>query len=195
MKAVTISDQVLLTSYMSGDKSAISTLIERHRRKVYNYILLLVKNPYTADDLFQETFIKVLKSLDDGRYSENGKFLSWVLRIAHNQIIDHFRQQKQMNHYSTDDEGYDVLNNKKLVDDNVEDQMISAQIAGDIRKLLDFLPVEQKEVVIMRHYLGLSFKDIADQTGVSINTALGRMRYALMNLRKLIEEKNISLTA
>lgn len=187
------SDQLLLQSFMGGDESAITTLIERHRKKVYNYILMLVKDKQTADDLFQETFIKVINSLRSGRYSENGKFISWVLRIAHNQVIDHFRGGKKPAHLTSDDVGYDIMNLKKLADPTVEDRMIQQQTEQDVRNLIDRLPEEQREVVVLRHYFDLSFKEIAQQTGVSINTALGRMRYALINLRKLIEEKKLAL--
>lgn len=187
------SDQVLLKSYVDGNQASIEVLIERHRRKVYNYILMMVREPHTADDIFQETFIKVVKSLDRGKYSENGKFISWVLRIAHNQIIDHFRAKKQAGITTSEEAGFDLLNNSKFSEMNVEDRMIQDQTETDVRKLIEYLPVEQREVVVMRHFLGLSFKEIAEQTNVSINTALGRMRYALINLRKLIEEKNLSL--
>lgn len=186
------NDQLLLKSFIGGDESAITTLIERHRKKVYNYILMMVKDRQTADDLFQETFIKVISSLRAGRYSENGKFISWVLRIAHNQVIDHFRGSKKPAHITSDDAGYDILNNRKLADPNIEEAMIHDQIEQDVRNLIDHLPVEQREVVVLRHYFDLSFKEIAQQTGVSINTALGRMRYALINLRKLIDEKQIA---
>lgn len=187
------SDQTLLKNYLSGDRSAISQLIERHSRRVRDYINMMVKDRDVADDIFQETLIRVLRFVNDGRYTENGKFLSWVLRIAHNQVIDHFRQKKQQNNVSEGEVGYDLLNNKKFSDTTVEEKMVSAQIEADVRKLLDYLPKEQKEVVMMRYYMGLSFKEIAEQTEVSINTALGRMRYALINLRKLIDEKQLIL--
>lgn len=186
------NDQLLLRSFIEGDESAITTLIERHRKKVYNYILMLTKDRQTADDLFQETFIKVIGSLRSGRYSENGKFISWVLRIAHNLVIDHFRGGRKPLHITSEDAGYDILNNKKLADSTIEDDLIHEQIEQDVRDLIDRLPSEQREVVVLRHYFDLSFKEIAQQTGVSINTALGRMRYALINLRKLIEERKIA---
>lgn len=186
------NDQLLLRSFIEGDESAITTLIERHRKKVYNYILMLTKDRQTADDLFQETFIKVIGSLRSGRYSENGKFISWVLRIAHNLVIDHFRGGRKPLHITSEDAGYDILNNKKLADSTIEDELIHEQIEQDVRDLIDRLPSEQREVVVLRHYFDLSFKEIAQQTGVSINTALGRMRYALINLRKLIEERKIA---
>ena len=194
MNVQVLSDQVLLNHYLSGDQSAISKLIERHSRRVRDYINMMVKDRDLADDIFQETLIKVIRFVNDGRYTENGKFLSWVLRIAHNQVIDHFRQKKQQNHISEGEAGYDLLNNRKLSDSTVEDRMISDQIAEDVRKLVDFLPAEQKEVVLMRYYMGLSFKEIADETNVSINTALGRMRYALINMRKMIDEKQLILS-
>jgi len=154
----------------------------------------MVKNEHLANDIFQDTFIKVIKSLESGKYKENGKFISWVIRIAHNLIIDHFRKEKQMKTYSNDEYETDLFNSNKFSDKTIEDNIIQEQVSNDVRKLVDFLPDEQKEVVLLRHYVGLSFKDIAEQTNVSINTALGRMRYALINLRKLIEEKNLSLT-
>ena len=194
MNVQVLSDQVLLNNYLSGDRNAISRLIERHSRRVRDYINMMVKDRDLADDIFQETLIKVIRFVNDGRYTENGKFLSWVLRIAHNQVIDHFRQKKQQNHISEGEAGYDLLNNRKLSDSTVEDRMISDQIAEDVRKLVDFLPAEQKEVVLMRYYMGLSFKEIADETNVSINTALGRMRYALINMRKMIDEKQLILS-
>lgn len=189
-----ISDQNLVQAYIKGDHSAIEVLINRHRSKVYTYILLTIKNQQLAEDLFQETFIKVIQSLRGGKYRDNGKFLSWVIRIAHNLIIDHFRKEKQMNAISNDDSEVDLFNSKKLSDENIEEMIIHSQIKLEIRTLINELPDDQREVVLLRHYGGLSFKEIANQTDVSINTALGRMRYALINLRKLIHEKNLSLT-
>ena len=188
-----LSDNQLLNAYLSGNENAITALVNRHRRRIFDYIHMMVKDRDVADDIFQETLIRVLRFVNDGRYTENGKFLSWVLRIAHNQVIDHFRQKKQQNNISEGEAGYDLLNNKKFSDTTVEEKMVSAQIEADVRKLLDYLPKEQKEVVMMRSYMGLSFKEIAEQTEVSINTALGRMRYALINLRKLIDEKQLIL--
>jgi RNA polymerase sigma factor (sigma-70 family) len=184
----------LVQAYIKGDQSAIESLINRHRSKVYTYILFTIKNQQLAEDLFQETFIKVIQSLRAGKYKDNGKFLSWVIRIAHNLIIDHFRKEKQMNSISNDDSEVDLFNSKKLSDENIEELIINSQIKSEIRTLINELPDDQREVVLLRHYGGLSFKEIADQTDVSINTALGRMRYALINLRKLIQEKNLSLT-
>ena len=194
MKESLVNDQDLVQAYIKGDQSSIETLINRHRSKVYTYILLTIKNQPLAEDLFQETFIKVIQSLRAGKYRDNGRFLSWVIRIAHNLIIDHFRKEKQMNSVSNDDSEVDLFNSKKLSDDNIEDLIVNNQIKAEIRTLINELPDDQKEVVLLRHYGELSFKEIADQTDVSINTALGRMRYALINLRKLIKEKDLSLT-
>ena len=194
MKYGSFNDQDLVQAYIKGDHSAIEVLINRHRSKVYTYIILTIKNQQLAEDLFQETFIKVIQSLRAGKYKDNGKFLSWVIRIAHNLIIDHFRKVKQMNAISNDDSEVDLFNSKKLSDSNIEELIIDSQIKSEIRILINELPDDQREVVLLRHYGGLSFKEIADQTDVSINTALGRMRYALINLRKLIQEKNLSLT-
>lgn len=188
-----LSDQQLLNAYLSGDQSAISRLIERHSKRVLDYIRMMVKDNDIADDIFQETFVKVVRFIDDGRYTDNGKFLSWVLRIAHNQVIDHFRQTKQQNNVTESDAGYDILNNRKFSDANVEDRIVSEQIEKDLRKLVENLPEEQKEVVMMRYFGDMSFKEIAEQTEVSINTALGRMRYALINLRKMIKENDLAL--
>ncbi len=194
MKKSVANDQDLVQAYIKGDHSAIEVLINRHRSKVYTYILLTIKNQQLADDLFQETFIKVIQSLRAGKYKDNGKFLSWVIRIAHNLVIDHFRKEKQMNAISNDDSEIDLFNSKKFSDDNIEELIVNSQIKSEIRTLINELPNDQREVVLLRHYGNLSFKEIADQTNVSINTALGRMRYALINLRKLIQEKKLSLT-
>ena len=193
MNAQVLSDKNLLNQYLSGDKSAISSLIERHSRRVRDYIHMMVKDRDVADDIFQETFIKAVRVIDEGRYTDNGKFLSWILRIAHNQVIDYFRAQRQDRSVSETDAGYDVLGTLRLSERTVEDSMVSEQIESDVRALVELLPAEQREVVMMRYFAGLSFKDIAEQTDVSINTALGRMRYALINLRRMIKEKNIVL--
>ena len=189
-----LSDYELLNNYISGNEISINILLDRHRKRIFDYIYMMVKNQDDADDIFQETLIKVVRFVREGRYTENGKFLSWVLRIAHNQVIDYFRQKKQRNNISEGDAGYDLLNHPKFSDRTVEERLITDQIEADVRKLIDFLPSEQKEVVLMRYYMGLSFKEIAEQTNVSINTALGRMRYALINLRKLIDENRLTLS-
>ncbi len=194
MRESLVNDQELVQAYIKGDQSAIEILINRHRSKVYTYILLTIKNQPLAEDLFQETFIKVIQSLRGGKYRDNGRFLSWVIRIAHNLIIDHFRKEKQMNSVSNDDSEVDLFNSKKLSDSNIEELIVNSQIKAEIRTLINELPNDQREVVLLRHYGELSFKEIAEQTDVSINTALGRMRYALINLRKLIKEKGLSLT-
>lgn len=194
MEASKYSDHELVKQFIDGEQSSFEVLVKRHKDKVYTYIYLMVKNGQLAEDILQETFIKVIKSLHEGRYQENGKFISWVVRIAHNLIIDHFRKEKQMKTLSCDEHEKLLLNSTRFSEMTIEDSIIQDQIALDVRKMVDFLPEEQKEVIIMRHYLDLSFKEIAEQTNVSINTALGRMRYALINLRKLVEEKNLSLT-
>lgn len=193
MNMQVLSDQVLLNRYLSGNRSAISQLIERHSRRVKDYIRMMVKDDEIAEDLFQDTFIKAVRVIDDGRYVDNGKFLSWVLRIAHNQVIDHFRARKQDKEVNESEAGYDLFGSLKLADRNVEDRMVAEQIESDVRQLIELLPQEQREVVMMRYYSDMSFKEIAEQTGVSINTALGRMRYALINLRRMIREKNLVL--
>ena len=190
----TFSDSRLLNDYLAGDRKAISILIARHSKRVLDYIRMMVRNNEIADDIYQETFIKVVRFIDDGRYADNGKFLSWVLRIAHNQVIDHFRQTKQVNNLSESDAGYDILNSKQFSDSTVEDKLVCEQIEKDLLRLVENLPEEQKEVVELRYFGGLSFKEIAEQTNVSINTALGRMRYALINLRKMIKENSLVLT-
>ncbi|MFO7669970.1 MAG: sigma-70 family RNA polymerase sigma factor [Bacteroidales bacterium] len=194
MKRSELNDQELVQAYIKGDQSAIELLITRHRSKVYTYIMLTIKNQQLAEDLFQETFIKVIQSLRGGKYKDNGRFLSWVIRIAHNLIIDHFRKEKQMNSVSNDDSEVDLFNSRKFSDKNIEEIIVSNQIQSELRTLINELPADQREVVLLRHYGELSFKEIADQTGVSINTALGRMRYALINLRKMIHERELSLT-
>ena len=194
MNTQVLSDRALLGHYLAGDSSAISQLIERHSRRVRDYIRMMVKDRDLAEDLFQDTFVKVVRVIDEGRYVDSGKFLSWVLRIAHNQVIDHFRAQKQDKSISESDAGYDVLGTLRFAEHTVEDQLIAEQIAADVRNLIELLPDEQREVVKMRYYANLSFKEIAEQTGVSINTALGRMRYALINLRRLIQEKKLVLS-
>ncbi len=193
MNAQMFSDQVLLERYLQGDCSAISSLIERHSRRVRDYIRMMVKDADLADDIFQETFIKVVRVIDEGRYNDNGKFLSWVLRIAHNKVIDHFRAQRQATMVSESSAGYNVLGTMRFAEQTVEDRIVGEQIEGELRDLVGLLPDEQREVVELRYFAGLSFKEIAEQTDVSINTALGRMRYALINLRKMIREKNLAL--
>ena len=187
------SDQMLIEAFVAGDKKCIEVLIQRYKDKVYSYILLNVKNPSIADDIFQDTFVKVMSSLRSKSYSDEGKFLPWVMRIAHNLVIDYFRYEKNTNVTSSDENEF-VLNASSLVDSTIEDRIVENQILDDVKKLIEYLPPEQKEVIMLRHYGGMSFKEIADVTNVSINTALGRMRYAIMNLRRIVEEKKIILT-
>lgn len=189
-----LSDNELIESFISGNQQAIDILIRRHRKRVFGYILLLVKNYATAEDIFQDTFIKVIQSLQQKKYIENGRFISWVIRIAHNLIIDHFRCEKKLNTISNESTPVDLFNSPRFSDKTVEEVIVYEQILSDVRDLVYCLPDEQREVVLLRHYAGLSFKEIAEQTNVSINTALGRMRYALINMRKLMEEKNICLS-
>ena len=189
-----LNDNELVQQFIKGDQNSLEILIHRHKSRVFSYILLIVKNQELAEDIFQETFIKVIRSLKQGKYTENGKFVSWVLRISHNLIIDHFRKEKLKGTISNDSCEVDIFNSQKFSEDNVEDQLVYSQILSEVKDLIQELPEDQQQVIYMRHYMGLSFKEIAEQTDVSINTALGRMRYALINLRKLIEKKNLTLT-
>jgi RNA polymerase sigma-70 factor (ECF subfamily) len=195
MNAHLENDRELIGKYLEGNHSSLEKLISRHQNRVYAYILMIVKNKELADDLFQDTFIKVVNTIRSGAYNEEGKFLQWVMRIAHNLIIDHFRKSKRIpvidNGKNDEFNIFDTLN---VLDPSIEERIITEQIHSDVRKLIELLPDEQREVLYMRHYAEMSFKDIAEVTDVSINTALGRMRYALINLRKLIVEKNIVLT-
>lgn len=193
MNTQLISDEELINLYVSGNQSSLETLIRRYKRKIFSYIVINVKDKQLAEDLFQDTFIKVINTLRSGNYNEEGKFLPWVLRIAHNLVIDYFRKSNRIPVVENNDE-YDVFNTIKIFDECIEDKMITDQIHTDVKKLLELLPDEQKEVIVMRHFADMSFKEIAEQTNVSINTALGRMRYALINLRRLVKEKEIILS-
>lgn len=188
------TDQELVNFYIKGTESALSELITRHKSRIYTSIYLLVKDEYLAEDIFQDTFIKVIKTLKLGKYNEEGKFLPWVLRIGHNLVIDHFRREKR-NPTITNSDGFDIFDVLGIHDESMEEKMIKQQTHDDLKKLIHYLPSEQKEVLIMRHYGDLSFKEIADLTSVSINTALGRMRYALNNLRKMMTNKELMLKA
>ena len=189
-----LADDVLVAYYSEGNNNAFDVLLTRHQAKVYNYILQMVKDRNLADDIFQETFVKAITTIKQGRYAEAGKFSAWVCRIARNLIIDNFRQEKVEATVSTDDSNFDVLNRKDLSEDTIEDMLIDSQIQADVRRIVKQLPESQREVLIMRYYKGLSFKEIADITGVSINTALGRMRYAILNLRRIAKENRIALS-
>ena len=189
-----LSDRVLLNNYLSGDRSAISELIDRHAKRVRSYIGMMVKDDDIADDIFQETFIKAVKVIDEGRYADSGKFLSWVLRIAHNRVLDHFRREKSNRQVNESEAGYDVIGTMRFSEPTAEDDIVHGEIEETVRELIALLPDEQQEVVRLRYYDKLSFAEIAEQTDVSINTALGRMRYALINLRRMIQEKNLVLS-
>ena len=194
MNVTTLSDRVLLNNYLLGDRSAISELIERHSRRVRSYIGMMVKDDAVADDIFQETFIKAVKVIDEGGYTDSGKFLSWILRIAHNRVLDHFRREKSNRQLNEKEAGYDVLGTIRLAENTVEDDIVHNELMQTVRHLVEQLPDDQREVVRLRYYSKLSFQESAEQTEVSINTALGRMRYALINLRRMIKEKNIVLS-
>ncbi|MFO7862813.1 MAG: sigma-70 family RNA polymerase sigma factor [Salinivirgaceae bacterium] len=189
MRADQKSDFDLVNEFINGQNSAIEVLINRHKNRVYTYIVLLVKNDALAEDIFQDTFIKVVDSLRKRKYKDEGRFVSWVLRIAHNLVIDHFRREKNMRTVSNDSEDTDLLNSTKFAEDTVEEEMALKQIHGNVRQLVEQLPFEQRQVVVMRHFMDMSFKEISQHTNVSINTALGRMRYALINMRKMMEHK------
>ena len=188
------SDEQLISLYVDGNNEAFDALLERHKDRVYMYIYHAVKNDGLADDIFQDTFVKAIMNIKQGRYVENGHFPAWITRIAHNLIIDYFRQTRNENLQSTDDTEVNILNRKELSESTIEDNMGATQIHNDVRRLVKALPDSQREVLEMRYYKNMSFKEIADTTGVSINTALGRMRYAILNMRRLAEEHNIVLT-
>ena len=189
-----LADYELVEMYSKGNDKAFDELLTRYQSKLYSYIFFIVRNVTLAEDLFQETFMKVITTIRQGSYAESGRFGSWLTRIAHNLIIDYFRQDKNENTVSNDAQEYDLLNNASLAESNIEDSMINEQTLRDVRRLVDALPDNQREVVFMRYYQDLSFKEIADITGVSINTALGRMRYALINIRKMSVDNGIALS-
>ena len=187
-----LSDQDLITSYLDGDDRSFEELLNRHRNKIYTSIYLFVKDHALAEDIFQEVFIKIIDTLRKGKYNHEGKFLQWAMRIAYNMCVDHFRRSKRRPTISPT-EDFDIFEVIQVSDDNAEKQIMKSQTHEKVRKLIDMLPPEQREVVILRHYADMSFKEIAQLTRVSINTALGRMRYALINIRKIIAEKEITL--
>lgn len=192
MESKTILDSVLVNNYINGHEKSLEILIIRHKQRIFSFILSKVSDREVAEDIFQDTFIKVINTLKRGAYNEEGKFLPWVMRISHNLIIDHFRRNKRLPKFNNTDDFdiFDVLSDEML---SIENQIIKGQILEDVRNLIEELPEDQKEVLLMRMYRDMSFKEIAENTDVSINTALGRMRYALINLRKLIEKHNIIL--
>lgn len=188
-----LSDDKLVKAYADGNNEAFDALLKRHQSRVFNYILKVVKDEDAANDIFQDTFIKALLTIKQGRYTETGKFGGWLSRIAHNLIIDYYRQEKSENLQSTDLNDSDILNRKELCGGTIEDLMVEEQTRADVKGLIDRLPELQKAVLKMRYYEGLSFKEIAEITDVSINTALGRMRYALINLRRMAAEQEVAL--
>ena len=188
------TDDQLVAAYANGNNEAFDALLQRHQSRVYNYIYQMVRERDSAEDIFQETFVKAITTIRQGRYTENGKFAAWINRIARNLVIDSFRQEKVEASVSSDDENFDILNRKELSDDTIEDLMIDRQIRDDLRKLIRHLPKSQRQVLVMRYYRNLSFKEIAEATGVSINTALGRMRYAILNIRRIANENATALT-
>jgi RNA polymerase sigma factor (sigma-70 family) len=193
MTAHSVSDQELIGRYLAGNHASLERLIRRHKNRVFAYILMIVKDKELAEDLFQDTFIKVINTIRSGSYKEEGKFIQWVMRIAHNLIIDYFRKAKRIP-LVENREDFDIFDKVRIPVESIEERIITEQIHKDVKKLIDYLPKEQREVLVMRHYGDMSFKDIAEVTNVSINTALGRMRYALINLRKLVSEKEVILS-
>jgi len=185
------TDQELIHLYINGDENGLKELLDRYKSKIYTSIFVRVKDEYLAEDLFQETFIKVINTFKSGGYNDEGKFLPWVMRIAYNLVIDHFRKEKRTPVIVNAD-GFDIFEILPFSEENVEDKYVKNQIDNDLKKLIQLLPDDQKEVLIMRHFCDMSFKDIAELTEVSINTALGRMRYALANLRKMIDEHKLT---
>jgi len=193
MANVQTPDALLVKNYVAGDENALTILINRHQSKIYGFIYSKLSDRDISDDIFQDTFIKVIKTLKSNSYNEEGKFLPWVMRISHNLIIDHYRRNKKMPMYRETEE-FSIFSIMSDNVPNIESKLITSQVENDLRKLIEELPAEQKEVLMMRMYQDLSFKEISETTGVSINTALGRMRYAIMNLRKVIDKHQIILT-
>ena len=191
---MSLSDSTLISQFISGNSQSFSILVDRYQKRVYGFIFSKVKDADLADDVFQDTFVKVIKNLRLGKYKDHGRFLSWVMRIAHNIIMDHFRKINRLPKYDSKHEDLVLMDRLIEKSNSIEDLMIETQIHADLSILIDELPKTQKEVLRMRLFQEMSFKDIGEQTGVSINTALGRMRYAILNLRKLIDERNLIFT-
>ena len=191
---MSLTDTTLIAEFISGNSNSFSILLDRYQKRVYGFIFSKVNDPDLADDIFQDTFIKVVKSLRLGKYKDEGRFLSWVIRIAHNLIMDHYRKINRFPKHESRIENFDVLDRLIEQSTSIEDSMIETQIHADLSILIEELPDNQKEVLLMRLFKDMSFKEIADHTDVSINTALGRMRYAVINLRKMIEERNLIFT-
>ena len=194
MKKNYISDSDLVKSYIEGDERSLELLIKRHKQRIYNFIYSKVFDRDLTEDIFQDTFIKVIRTLKLGNYNEEGKFVSWVMRIAHNLVIDHFRKNSRIPKFESNND-FDIFSVLKDNEIDVENKMIKDQILIEVKKIINLLPDDQKEVLVYRYYNELSFKEISKKTGVSINTSLGRMRYALINLRNIIKKQNISLTS
>ncbi|MEO1515656.1 MAG: sigma-70 family RNA polymerase sigma factor [Bacteroidota bacterium] len=192
MQVTSLNDQQLIACYLEGDERAFEELLTRHRNKIYTSIYLFVKDQSLAEDIFQEVFIKIIDTLRKGKYNHEGKFVQWAMRISYNMCVDYFRRNKRRPKVSPT-EAFDIFDILQVTDDNAEQRIIKSQTHAKVRKLVDLLPPEQREVVILRHYADMSFKEISQLTRVSINTALGRMRYALINIRKMIEEREITL--
>ena len=190
----TMTDEELVVFYAQGNNAAFDVLLNRHKSGIHSYIYFMVRNKELAEDIFQETFVKVIMTIKQGRYTENGKFKAWITRIAHNLVIDSIRQERNENTISNDEVEVDLFNNMKLCDGTVEDNLVRRQVLSDVKKLVRHLPDNQREVLEMRYYQNLSFKEIADITGVSINTAFGRMRYAILNMRRMAEESRMELS-
>ena len=188
-----LTDDELVKLYEKGNNQAFEILLLRYKSKVYTYIYLIVRSRELAEDIFQDTFIKAISTIQQGRYTESGKFLAWINRIAHNLIIDHFRRVKNENTFSADAVDYDIVNNSKLSEKSIEETLSNEQVLADVVHLIDLLPPSQQKVIRMRYFEDLSFKEIAERTDVSINTALGRMRYALLNMRRIAQEKDVYL--
>lgn len=188
-----LTDEKLVNAYANGDNKAFDALLRRHQQRVFTYIFNIVKNKDVADDIFQETFVKAIMTIKQGGYTEHGKFSAWLIRIAHNLVIDNVRRDKMENVLSADDEETDFFNRRELAEGNVEDLMVNDQVKADIRSMVMSLPDAQREVLVMRFYRNMSFKEIAEATSVSINTALGRMRYAILNMRRIAAEKDLAL--
>ncbi|MDR1454064.1 MAG: sigma-70 family RNA polymerase sigma factor [Tannerella sp.] len=190
----TMTDEELVVLYAEGNNSAFDVLLNRHKGSVHSYIFYIVRDRDLTEDIFQETFVKVIMTIKQGRYTENGKFKAWIMRIAHNLIIDNFRQERNENSISNDEVEGDLFNDSRLCEKTIEDEMVQEQVFDDVKKMIRHLPDHQRAVLEMRYYQDMSFKEIAELTGVSINTALGRMRYAILNMRRMVEENKIELS-
>ncbi len=188
------TDEQLVVAYAQGNNNAFDVLMSRHQQSLFGYILYISRNRELAEDIFQETFIKAITTIKQGKYVESGKFKAWITRIAHNLIFDHFRREKKEKMLYNDEFEYDLFNHHSFSEDNIETMMVKSQVMQDVQHLVERLPEAQKEVLKMRYYSDMSFKDIAERTGVSINTALGRMRYAIINMQKMVDENQMSLS-